>query len=331
MTTITNEEGDDLTSNNNHKIVSPQSPTGSTTLRSIVERLEPSIVNSEGSHQPSKEVIEVRKTPFGNVRVVSDTREANEGEIHESKPLGITVSTPNPIFFDQERIACISGTSRFPIKQRTKYGRAELWQTGKIVYHHSQSQCTITIDCKGSNAVLLNSSNIPLIDPILFKKLYTLASSWFTRFRQCLTIAQVIIPSNKIFASLICQIRANGPDPDFEIHFGSHGNVSGLSENIYVRISRQRNRLVYNTKIGQQNNKDGKAWAWRYGSIPLVSRELISSKIVNRKWSLNLSGMQGSSEMLSDHEYYAIQEAIKVTEKVDNIFKISFDTQHHIA
>ena len=78
--------------------------------------------------------------------------------------------------------------------------------------------------------------------------------------------------------------------------------------------------------VGQQDDKDGEPWAWRYGSIPLVSRETISSKVVNRKWSLNLSGMQGSSEMLSEHEFFAIQEAIKMTEKVDNIFKISFET-----
>ncbi|MCO5589793.1 hypothetical protein L7F22_043762 [Adiantum nelumboides] len=298
------KENDDLTSNNDL----PQSPTGSTTLRSIVERIEPSLV---------QEVIEVRKTPFGNVRVVSNPKEGNEGQKEEKQTLEITITNPHFAFFDQQRIASLTVT---PIKQRTKYGRAELWPDGKIVYHHSRTQCTLSINSNGSTAILLDNSDIPLIDPVTFKKLSNLASSWFTRFRQILTIAQFIIPSNEIFASSICHVRANGPEPDFVIQYARHQSVSELKEEIYVRISRQRNRLVYNTKVGRQEDNNGKPWTWRYGSIPLIR-----GKVNIHKWSLDLSGTQGTPHLLSEHEFFAIQQALKMTEKVDSIYRISFD------
>lgn len=328
MTTKNNEK-DVFTSKD--KQASPQSTTGSTTLRSIVERLEPSIVNHSIDQQAGieetpllPELVEIRKTPFGNVRVVSNPKEGSERQNDEFEGLGITIKNPNPVFFEQEKIARLSGAINFPIKQRTKYGRAELWQDGKIVYCHSHSECTLYIKSNGSNLVLTNSFNVPFIDPILFKKLYSLASSWFIRFRQSLIIAQFLIPSNDIFAALICQVRANGPEPDFEIQFLCHQNVLGLGENIYVRVSRQRKRLVYNTKVGQQHDKQGEPWAWRYGSIPLVKKSN-SLKMDTHKWSLDLSSSQRTPEMLSDHEFFAIQQALKMINKVDNIFKISFD------
>ncbi|PWN33818.1 uncharacterized protein FA14DRAFT_156500 [Meira miltonrushii] len=324
MATSNNEE-DVFTTNN--KQISPQSPTGSTTLRSIVERLEPSIAGQHAGMQEASllpELVEVRKTPFGNVRVVSNPKEGNEGQRGEVEALGITITNPHPAFFEQARIACLSGASRFPIKQRTKYGRAELWQDGKIIYRHSRSECTLSIKSNGSNVALFNSFDAPLIDPILFKKLYTLASSWFTRFRQNLTIAQFLIPSNDVFAALVCQVRANGPEPDFEIHFVCHQKLLGLGEDIYVRVSRQRKRLVYNTKVGQQLNKQGEPWAWRYGNIPLHKKSN-PSKLGMYKWSLDLSGSQRTPEMLSNHEFFAIQQALKMIEKVDSIFRISFD------
>lgn len=303
----------------------PVTPS-STTLRSVMERMSPTMfVDEKALTRPD---VEVRKTPFGVVRIASGTQttavdegvdvrpyEKQSGTDDSKQTEHPTVETVGP-----PRSSSVNTWGLQCVRQRTKQGRAEVTEEGFLTYSDRRLGATIAITADGQHAWLFDKAGKRCSERESIRHLsslglylYDKAARWLAQHRRRMTVIKFTLPCQSRACPAVCRIRANGPQPDYEVRIpASHDPSHALF--VAVHISRERRKATISAVSSDE--KVGRApWHWRFSTLGIGPIGPGGSTA----WDLD-SPDSKTALLFSRPEHEALHVALSIMPDVDAVF-----------
>lgn len=297
----------------NTKVLSDIGNGSSTTLRSVLQRMDPGLFVAAG-----ESVVEQRKTPFGFVRVA---KEKSEGRKPRTglESLGTT---------EEQRLTWGSGLGTrglVSVRQRIKGGKIELTRDGSVMLSIANSCIVIAPD--GSRVDVLNT---PPDGSLPIGEMYNCAAKWLERRRRKSTLAGFLLSplrengSSAVDHIAYCSVKGNGPLPDYEVRFaavemgqkGCERQIGEWNVEVQVLVQRAKGTVVVHARV-QGGAQKGEA-SWKECAVPIKRVALDQERT---RWVS--AGTSQSSLVIADlsrREVTALERSLDASQAVDTVF-----------
>ena len=284
----------------------------STTLRSVLQRMDPGLFVAAG-----ESMVEQRKTPFGLVRVA---KEKGEG----TKP---DAGLERLVTTDEQRLTWGSGLGTrglVSVRQRIKGGKIELTRDGSVMLSSANSCIVIAPD--GSRVDVLYT---PPDGSLAIGEMYNVAAKWLERRRRKSTLAGFLLSplrengSSAVDHIAYCSVKGNGPLPDYEVRFaavetgkGCERQVDEWNVEVQVHVQRAKGTVVVHARV-QGGAQKGEA-SWKECAIPI---KRVAGDRARTRWVS--AGSSQSSLVIADlskREITALERSLDAAQAVDTVF-----------
>lgn len=227
------------------------SPDGSRpTLASAFCDNERAFISSKQQNGPHPVQLEIRKTPFGTIRLCSgvvaggDGSRLREGEGRTGNERVTSSLPPSSEIAHHSEWGGGYGTSGLcPVRRRLASGvKVAIERDGRVSIHAAAREAAYAISADGRRVFVFNASGQGTIVDILAKEaatplidsVYRTAAAWLMRRRRRMVLAtftcplhehvDVLMPNERSAHSRLaangtveCRVRSNGPRPDYVI------------------------------------------------------------------------------------------------------------------